>query len=144
MAGKAPRTVPTTQDPMEYVASLENERRREEGQALLALMRDTTGAEAVMWGPSMIGFGTLHYRSSSGASEGETMRVGFSPRKARLTLYGLQGHPRSEELLAVLGKHSLGAGCVYALRLEHLDTGILTELVRHAFDDVVSTEVVDG
>lgn len=143
MAGKAPTTVPTTQDPLDYLASLESERRRVEGQALFELMRDTTGVEAVMWGPSMIGFGTLHYRSPSGASEGEVMRVGFSPRKAKLTLYGLQGHPRSEQLLAVLGRHSLGAGCVYALRLEHLDTRILSELVRHAFDDVLSTEVVD-
>lgn len=134
-------TVPTSEDPIEYVASLDSARRREEGAALLDLMRDATGAEPVMWGPSIIGFGTMHYRSPSGASEGEWPRVGFSPRKAKLSLYGLVGHPDSEALLARLGRHTRGVGCVYALRLEHLDQGVLRDLVRHAFDDVVSTEV---
>ncbi len=142
MAGKKPKTAPTHQDPRDYLASLDSERRREEGAALLDLMREATGAEPVMWGPSMIGYGIFQYRSPNSATEGEWLRVGFSPRKAKISLYGLQGHPRSEELLAALGKHTLGVGCVYALRLEHLDTRILTELVQHSFEDVVSIEVV--
>lgn len=143
MAGKTLKTAPAAQDPREYVASLVGERRRQEGAVLLELMRTATGAEPVMWGPSIIGYGTMHYRSPSGASEGDWPRVGFSPRKAKLSLYGLQGHPNSESLLAKLGKHTSGVGCVYALRLEHLDKDILSELVRHSFEDVVSTEVVD-
>ena len=144
MAGKTPITAPTDEDPQDYLAALDSERRREEGRALLELFRDATGAEPVMWGPSMVGYGTMHYRSPSGATEGHWMRVGFSPRKAKLSLYGLQGHPRSEELLERLGRHTLGVGCVYALRLEHLDVGVLTELVRHSYDDITSVEVIDG
>lgn len=143
MAGKAPKTGPTTQDPRDYVSSLESARRREEGLILLDLMCTATGVEPVMWGPSIIGYGILHYRSASGASEGAWPRVGFSPRKAKISLYGLQGHSRSNELLATIGQHTTGAGCVYALRLEHLDTAILRALVKHAYHDVVSTEVLD-
>lgn len=140
MAGKAPTTGPTDVDPKDYLDTLEP-RRRDEGLILLGLMREATGAEPVMWGPSMVGYGTMHYRSPSGASEGDWFRVGFSPRKAKLSLYGLQGHPRSEELLARLGRHTLGVGCVYANRLEHLDLDVLRELVAHSFVDVTSIEV---
>ncbi len=107
---------------------------------LLELMRSATGTEPVMWGPSIVGYGTMHYRSPSRASEGRWPRVGFSPRRAKLSLYGLQGHPESEALLAEIGRHTLGAGCVYVLRLEHLDTDVLSRLVCHSFEDVVSAE----
>ena len=141
MAGKAPKTVPTTQDPKDFLASLGSERRREEGMVLLGLMEEATGTGPVMWGASIIGYGTLPSRSPSGSSEVEWPRVGFALRQAKMTLYGLQGHPRSEELLTTLGKHTLGAGCVYASRLEHLDVVVLRELVRHSYDDVGSAEV---
>lgn len=140
MAGKAPTTVPTDVDPRSYLATLEP-RRKDEGLILLDLMRDATGAEPVMWGPSIVGYGSMHYRSPSGASEGTWFRVGFSPRKAKLSLYGLQGHPGSEALLARIGKHTLGVGCVYATRLDHLDLDVLRELVAHAFTDITSVEV---
>lgn len=143
MAGKAPITGPTDVDPKDFFDTLEP-RRKAEGLILLDLMRDVTGAEPVMWGPSMVGYGSLHYRSPSGASEGTWFRVGFSPRKAKLSLYGLQGHPRSEELLARIGRHTLGVGCVYATRLEHLDLEVLRELVAHSYADVTSVEVTDG
>lgn len=140
MAGKAPTTGPTDVDPRDYLDTLDP-RRAEEGRILLDLMREATGSEPVMWGPSMVGYGSMHYRSPSGASEGDWFRVGFSPRKAKLSLYGLQGHPRSDELLGRIGRHTLGAGCVYATRLEHLDLEVLRELVAHAHDDVTSIEV---
>ncbi len=143
MAGKAPTTGPTGVDPQDFLGSLEP-RRAEEGRILLDLMRKVTGAEPVMWGPSMVGYGSMHYRSPSGASEGTWFRVGFSPRKAKLSLYGLQGHPRSEELLARIGRHTLGVGCVYATRLEHLDLEVLRELVAHSYQDVTSVEVTQG
>lgn len=143
MAAKAPQTGPTNVDPKDFLDTLEP-RRAEEGLVLLDLMREVTGAEPVMWGPSMVGYGAMHYRSPSGASEGDWFRVGFSPRKAKLSLYGLQGHPRSEELLARIGAHTLGAGCVYATRLDRLDLDVLQELVAHAYDDVTSIEVTGG
>lgn len=140
MAGKAPTTAPTDVDPTAFLDTLEP-RRREEGRVLLDLMAGVTGAEPVMWGPSMVGYGSLHYRSPSGGAEGDWFRVGFSPRRAKVSLYGLQGHPRSAELLERLGRHTLGAGCVYATRLEHLDLDVLRELVEHAFADVTAIEV---
>ncbi|MFK5645290.1 DUF1801 domain-containing protein [Ornithinimicrobium sp. LYQ121] len=142
MAGKAPTTAPTDLDPSTFLETLDP-RRREEGLVLLDLMGAATGAEPVMWGPSMVGFGSMHYRSPSGGAEGDWFRVGFSPRKAKVTLYGLQGHPRSAELLGRLGRHTLGAGCVYATRLEHLDLDVLRELVEHAFGDVTEVEVTE-
>lgn len=140
MAATSPTTGPTDVDPKDFLDTLEP-RRTEEGLVLLELMRDATGAAPVMWGPSMVGYGSMHYRSPSGAAEGDWFRVGFSPRKAKLSLYGLQGHPRSEELLAQIGPHTLGAGCVYATRLDALDLEVLRELVAHSYADVTSIEV---
>lgn len=134
MAGKAPKTAPTDVAPEVFLDTLE-ERRREEGLVLLDLMRRVTGEEPVMWGPSMVGYGSMHYRSPSGSAEGDWFRVGFSPRKAKVTFYGLLGHPRTEELLGRIGKHTTGVGCVYATRLEHLDLEVLEELVAHAYQD---------
>ncbi len=96
-------------------------------------MRDVTGEQGVMWGPSMIGFGTLHYRYATGR-EGDTLKVGFSPRKAKLSLYGLQDSADAEAHLEQLGRHTLGVGCVYANRLSDLDESVLRELVRIAYD----------
>lgn len=126
------KTHVTEVTPEEYLATVTG-RRHEEGLALLALFRAATGgAEAVMWGPSMIGFGEVHYRYASGR-EGDTFHVGFSPRAADLSLYGLTGAPRSEELLARLGKHRLGKSCLWVRKLEDVDLAVLREMVEHAW-----------
>ncbi|WP_394215075.1 DUF1801 domain-containing protein [Brachybacterium vulturis] len=125
------KTHATTADPAEYVAGLEPRRRRV-GEALLEIFGAATGARATMWGPSMIGYGEVHYRYASGR-EGDTFQLGFSPRRAELALYGLQGFPRSEELLTSLGKHRRGAGCVWVRSLETIDPATLRELVEHAW-----------
>ena len=127
-------TKPTAASPDEFVAAVANERRRTDGARLLEIMREVTGDDAVMWGPTMIGFGTFHYRYASGR-EGDTMKVGFAPRSTAISLYGLQGHARSEELLASLGTFTLGAGCVYVKKLADIDESVLRELVRHAYDN---------
>ena len=98
---------------------------------LLKLFNRATGETPVMWGPSMVGYGEVHYTSHTGR-EGDWFQTGFSPRKANLALYGLQGHPRSDELLAALGKHKVGAGCIWINKPEDVDLEILEELVRHA------------
>ncbi|MDN6302090.1 MAG: DUF1801 domain-containing protein [Brachybacterium sp.] len=125
------KTHATTADPAEYVAGLEPRRRRD-GRALLEIFGAATGASATMWGPSMIGYGEVHYRYATGR-EGDTFQLGFSPRKAELALYGLQGFPRSEELLERLGKHRRGAGCLWVRSLETIDLDALRELVGHAW-----------
>ncbi len=99
-------------------------------------MRERTGQDPVLWGESMIGFGSYHYRYESGR-EGDWFVVGFSPRKAALTLYGLQTAYRPEEteqLLSRLGPHKLGKGCIYLSRLDKVDRSVLGELVDRAVE----------
>ena len=126
------RTAETTQSPAGYVDGLEG-RRREHGRLLLEIFARATGEEPVMWGPSMIGYGRVHYRDATGR-EGDTFHVGFSPRKARISLYGLQGTPRSEELLGRLGKHETAVSCVYVNKPEDIDLDVLEELIRLAWE----------
>ena len=127
------KTRPTDRSPEQFIEELEWPRRVEHGRELLALFNQVTDAEPVMWGPTMIGYGEVHYVSPAGR-EGDWFQLGFSPRKASLSLYGLQGAPRSEELLAKLGKHKRGAGCVYVNKLEDIDMDVLAELVQHAWE----------
>ncbi|WP_084040477.1 DUF1801 domain-containing protein [Demequina sp. NBRC 110053] len=121
-------TQPTQQSPQEFLAGVTPERRREEGERLLALMAEVTGDEGVMWGPTMVGFGTYHYRYASGR-EGDMFRVGFSPRKAQLSLYGINEDPAQKALLERLGPHTTGASCVYVKRLDAIDEEVLRDLV---------------
>lgn len=124
----ANKTQPTGQPVDDFLASVSPERRCREGERLRAIFEDVTGESAVMWGPSIVGFGTRHYRYASGR-EGDWMRVGFSPRARQLSLYGLQDHPDSPAGLDRLGPHTTGAGCVYVRRLEEIDEQVLSELV---------------
>ncbi|MFV0633658.1 DUF1801 domain-containing protein [Demequina sp.] len=122
------KTQPSDASVEEFLASVEPERRRLEGERLLHLMTEVTGDTAVMWGPSMVGFGSYHYRYATGR-EGDMFKVGFSPRKAQLSLYGLKDDSRADALLAQLGPHTTGAGCVYVKKLDDLDEGVLRHLV---------------
>jgi hypothetical protein len=91
-------------------------------------MQSATGEKAKMWGPWIIGFGSYHYTYESGR-EGDMPLAGFSPRKAATVLYGLTGFSDSEELLAKLGKHTTGGGCLYVKKLADLDPKVLEALV---------------
>lgn len=126
------KTRPTARSPEDFLASLPWPRRVDDGRALLELFAAATGEPGTLWGPSMIGFGRLHYRYATGR-EGDTFRVGFSPRRAALSLYGLQGHPRSEELLGRLGPHRRGVSCVYVTALARVDREVLRDLVDHSW-----------
>lgn len=126
------KTHPTDESPAQFIAGLSPQRRVDDGRALLELFERITEQPAVMWGPSMIGYGEMHYRYATGR-EGDTFRVGFSPRKSAVSLYGLQGHPRSEELLGQLGKHRTAVSCVYVNKLTDIDPDVLEQLVRHAW-----------
>ena len=127
-------TRPTEVPVEEFLASVEDERRRAEGQRLLEIFRRATGVEPVMWGPTIVGFGSKHYTTSSGR-EGDWPIVGFSPRKAQLSLYGLQNSyaPEPEPLLAELGPHKTGVGCLYVRGLDKIDEQVLERLVREAW-----------
>lgn len=128
------KTQPTDVDPAQYCAELPTVRRRNEGARLLELYGQVTGEKPVMWGPSMIGYGSVEYTYASGNS-GTWFRVGFSPRKAALSLYGLPETEHAAELYSKLGKHRRGAGCVYVNGLKDIDERVLAELIRIGWEE---------
>jgi hypothetical protein len=102
--------------------------RRLDAKALIRIMKNATGEKLKMWGPSIIGFGTQHYKYESGR-EGDTILVGFSPRKPATVMYGLIGLKDAAALLAKLGKHSTGKGCLYIKNLSDVDQKVLDDLI---------------
>jgi hypothetical protein len=127
------KTPANAADPAEFMAAVEPAAKREDAGVLDALFRRATGEEPRMWGPSIVGYGSYHYRYESGR-EGRSCRVGFSPRKAKHSLYlaGCDGgatDAQFEDLLARLGKHSRGAGCLYVNKLADIDLAVLKDLV---------------
>ncbi len=112
----------------QFLAGVENEKRRKDARAVLKLMREVTGEKPAMWGPSIVGFGSYHYRYESGR-EGDWMLTGFSPRKQALTLYIMGGFPRHDALMKKLGKYRTGKSCLYVNKLEDIDLEVLRELV---------------
>lgn len=126
-------TRPGTGDVDAFLASVPDERRRADAQAVADLMREVTGADPVMWGSSMVGFGTQRYTTADG-KEREWFAVGLAPRKAALTLYGLTYYGSNQELLDRLGPHTTGKGCLYLKRLEDVDLAVLTDLVARSWE----------
>lgn len=126
-------TKPGSGDVRAYLDSVPDERRRTDALAALELMREVTGAEPVMWGPSMVGFGTQRYTTADG-KEREWFAVGLSPRKASLTLYGLTYYDSNQDLLDRLGPHTTGKGCLYVKRLDDVDRDVLAELVERGWE----------
>lgn len=126
------KTKPTDENVTSFLDRVESDRRREEGHALRELMERVTGAPAVMWGPTMVGFGSMPYTNTVGTNE--MFVVGFSPRKAALTIYGIHnGYGAPDPLLEKLGPHSASVACVYVKRLDTIDMAVLEQLVRDAW-----------
>jgi hypothetical protein len=111
-----------------FLNSVENDKRREDSFTVLEIMKKLTGEEAKMWGASIIGFGSYHYKYKSGR-EGDWFLTGFSPRKQSLTLYIMSGFSKYDEFMAQLGKFKTGKSCLYVNRLEDVDIKILEELI---------------
>ncbi len=113
----------------EFLARVPDERRREDAGRLCAIMQEITGEPAAMWGTSIIGFGTYHYRYASG-HEGDSALAGFSPRRQHLVIYLVgEFENRYREVLARLGLHKTGKGCLYIKRLDDVDDDALRELI---------------
>jgi len=134
------KTTPTDVDLDAFIDAVDSDRRREEARTVLALMREVTGEEPAMWGPSMVGFGSVHYRYDSGR-EGDMFAAGFSPRKNALTVYLTEGFDEQTALLERLGPHTTGKACLYLKRLDAVDLDVLRELVESSYRHAV--EVVD-
>lgn len=129
------QTVPTGQSVTEFLNRVEDEVRKADALALCHFLEEATGMAPQMWGPAIVGFGLRHYKYESGR-EGDTVVVGFSPRKQNLALYGLHSAEGAEALLARLGKHKSGKGCVYLNRFTDADAAVLRDLVRLAAQNV--------
>ena len=127
------KTLKTGANADEFLSSIEHERRRADGLVLLRMMKEITGLDPDMWGPSIVGFGDYHYRYES-SREGDFFLVGFSPRKQSLSLYIPSGFPEYDALLAALGKYRKGASCLYVNKLADVDLAVLRELIAKGFE----------
>jgi hypothetical protein len=125
------KTKVTDADVDAFIAGVEDERVRADCRALLGMMREATGADPVMWGSSIVGFGDVHYRYASGR-EGDWFRVGFAPRKRTLTVYLMDGVDAHADALGRLGPHTTGKGCLYVKRLSDVDMDVLIEIITAA------------
>ncbi len=136
------KTRPTQDDVIAYIENVENKRRREDAQTLVELMTDLTGYQPTMWGTSIIGFGSYHYVYESGR-EGDSMLVGFAPRKANLVLYITSGFEQYDHLLEKLGKYKTGKSCLYVNKLADVDVDILKQLITASVDHMKATNEVN-
>lgn len=129
------KTKQTNADVGEFINSFaDTEQKRKDSYELLALMQDFTGFEPKMWGPSIIGFGSYHYKSDRSTQEGDWPLVGFSPRKAAISLYVQAGFTGNEDLLQNLGKFKMGKGCIYVKKLSDINVEVLKKIVNRTID----------
>ena len=125
---------PTDVDPREFIAGVEHAVRRADALRMLTIMGEVTGDEPVMWGPSIIGFGSYHYVYASGR-EGDAPAAGFSPRKAHLVVYLMGGiEERYPEQLAKLGPYKASKACLYLKKLDDVDEDVLRYLIKDSYD----------
>lgn len=106
------------------------EQKQKDSFELLKLMQELTGHEPKMWGPSIIGFGSYHYKSEKSRQEGDWPLVGFSPRKAAISLYIYSGGSEQDELLKDLGKYKMGKSCIYVRKLSDIDQATLEKIIK--------------
>jgi hypothetical protein len=121
-------TKPTEVNVAAFLSALTEPAKQSDAKALIGMMKRATGEKPRMWGQSLIGFGTHHYKYASGR-EGDTLLVGFSPRKPAIVLYGVTASKDAEALLARLGKHTAGKGCLYIKKLSDVDQKVLERLI---------------
>jgi hypothetical protein len=126
------KTKPTVGSATAFLNRIEDSQRRADCFALSALMESVSKTKPVMWGTSIVGFGTYHYVYESGR-EGDTVLMGFSPRKEAITIYMMCGLDRLAEELPKLGKHKTGGGCLYIKSLSDVDTAVLKRLLVKAY-----------
>lgn len=125
------KTRPTDKSVKEFLNKVENTKRRDDCFKILKLMQDITQEKPIMWGDSIVGFGSYHYKYASGR-EADWLAIGFSPRKQYLTIYIMDGFEKYDDLLKKLGKHKLGKSCLYINKLEDVSIPVLKELMSES------------
>jgi len=128
----SPKTVPTDAGVDAFLAAVQPERRRRDAARAREALERITGERPVLWGPSIVGFGSAHYRYASGR-EGDWPPVAFSPRKTALTFYLMDGFEPHAADLAVLGPHTVGAGCLYVKDLDAVDGAALERILTRSW-----------
>lgn len=134
MPSEQNKTIPTTQDVLDFLANLEDEQQQKDSQILITIMQRISGKPPVMWGPSIIGFGIYHYKYESGR-EGDMPEIAFSPRKGKLTLYVTYNAEKYADIRARLGKHKTSKACIYINKLSDVDINVLEDLIHMAHND---------
>lgn len=132
------KTIYTNENVIDFIEKVENEQKRKDSYALIALMETATGEQAKMWGPSIIGFGSYHYKYKSG-HEGSAPLIGFSPRKSAISLYVYTGLDEHQPFLEGLGKFTIGKACIYIKKLDDINTDVLKELIAQSIRYLSST-----
>lgn len=133
------KTVPTSQDVGDFVASIEDGQRRADAELLIDVITSSTGQPAVMWGSSMIGFGSVHLTYKSGR-ELDIFRVGFAPRKGQTTIYLSGGLDAYQDLLPRLGQHSVGKGCLYLKKVSDAEPQALRAMIDRSYQWADATD----
>lgn len=129
------KTKETNQSVVDFIEQIDHDRKKKEAYTLLDIFKEVSGEEPRMWGPSIIGYGKYRYVYESGR-EGEWMLTGFSPRKAKHSLYIMSGFDRFDELMNQLGKHKTGKSCLYVNKLDDIDLEVLKELIAASIEAV--------
>lgn len=123
------KTKPTTVSVQEFILAIQDEQKRKDSLVIMEMMKKTSGEEPVLWGNSIIGFGNKRYKSPATGREVDWFRLGFSPRKANLSLYINMNLKVNASHLEKLGKHKTGVGCIYINKLEDIDLKVLKGLI---------------
>ena len=129
------KTKPTKVSVDKYLNTIENETKRKDSFELLEVMKKISKEDPKMWGPSIIGFGSYHYKYESG-HEGDCCRIGFSPRKDSFSLYLFPYLVQKSELMKTLGKYKAGKGCLYIKKLEDIDKSVLKALIKESLSQI--------
>lgn len=130
----ANKTGPTKISVDDFLSTLTDEGKRKDSYELISIMQKLSGAEATMWGPTIIGFGTYHYKYASGR-EGDMCRIGFSPRKAEFSLYLTCSADDFSAMLKIFGKHKTGKGCIYFKKLADVNRDVLEEMIKKSLKE---------
>mgnify|MGYP001430073104 CR=1 FL=1 len=135
MAKSTNKTVETSDSVTAFIDAVPDETKRDDARRLITIMKNLTGFEPKMWGPSIIGFGSYHYKYATGR-EGDAPLTGFSPRKNELSIYLNAEFSGKEDLLQQLGKHKSGKGCLYIKKLQDIDEKVLEKLIKQSVSSI--------
>lgn len=132
MANSKNKTTENDLDVMEFIEQVKEESQKQDAKVIVELMKEATGLEPKMWGTSIIGFGSYHYKYESGR-EGDALKLGFSPRSKNISLYMARGYDKFPELSEKLGKYTSGKSCFYIKKISDVDKFILQEMFSESF-----------